>query len=121
MCSASCGGGSRARAIFCTEENGNETTKVNKGWNGDNLNTRNPFILNSGISTRIPTQFPSVKNTLHARQRIPAEKPPRELRALPFYYIAQGGFDSVSQRIALGLLLVTDTFEMRSRSAITIM
>lgn len=28
MCSASCGGGSRTRAIFCTEENGNETTKL---------------------------------------------------------------------------------------------
>lgn len=43
MCSASCGGGSRTRTIFCTEENGNETTKVNK----DNLNIS--FILNSGI------------------------------------------------------------------------
>ncbi|XP_076658795.1 ADAMTS-like no long nerve cord isoform X2 [Halictus rubicundus] len=28
ICSASCGGGSRTRAIFCTEENGNETTKL---------------------------------------------------------------------------------------------
>lgn len=28
MCSASCGGGFRTRAIFCTEENGNETTKL---------------------------------------------------------------------------------------------
>ncbi|XP_076668534.1 ADAMTS-like no long nerve cord isoform X2 [Andrena cerasifolii] len=28
MCSASCGGGTRTRAIFCTEENGNETTKL---------------------------------------------------------------------------------------------
>lgn len=28
MCSASCGGGSRTRNIFCTEENGNETTKL---------------------------------------------------------------------------------------------
>ncbi|KAG7196354.1 hypothetical protein KM043_001333 [Ampulex compressa] len=28
MCSASCGGGSRNRAVFCTEENGNETTKL---------------------------------------------------------------------------------------------
>ncbi|XP_054005175.1 protein madd-4 isoform X1 [Hylaeus anthracinus] len=28
MCSVSCGGGSRTRAIFCTEENGNETTKL---------------------------------------------------------------------------------------------
>ncbi|XP_029038021.2 protein madd-4 isoform X3 [Osmia bicornis bicornis] len=28
MCSASCGGGSRTRTIFCTEENGNETTKL---------------------------------------------------------------------------------------------
>ncbi|XP_043498775.1 protein madd-4 isoform X2 [Polistes fuscatus] len=27
-CSASCGGGSRTRAVFCTEENGNETTKL---------------------------------------------------------------------------------------------
>ncbi|XP_043281703.1 protein madd-4 [Venturia canescens] len=27
-CSASCGGGSRTRPIFCTEENGNETTKL---------------------------------------------------------------------------------------------
>ncbi|KAF3423167.1 hypothetical protein E2986_06800 [Frieseomelitta varia] len=27
MCSASCGGGSRTRNIFCTEENGNETAK----------------------------------------------------------------------------------------------
>ncbi|XP_012247090.1 protein madd-4 [Bombus impatiens] len=28
VCSASCGGGSRTRTIFCTEENGNETTKL---------------------------------------------------------------------------------------------
>ncbi|XP_034173183.2 ADAMTS-like no long nerve cord isoform X1 [Osmia lignaria lignaria] len=28
MCSTSCGGGSRTRTIFCTEENGNETTKL---------------------------------------------------------------------------------------------
>ncbi|XP_017889029.1 protein madd-4 isoform X2 [Ceratina calcarata] len=28
MCSASCGIGSRTRTIFCTEENGNETTKL---------------------------------------------------------------------------------------------
>ncbi|KAG5311622.1 ATL3 protein, partial [Acromyrmex insinuator] len=27
-CSASCGGGSRTRSVFCTEENGNETTKL---------------------------------------------------------------------------------------------
>ncbi|XP_029156420.1 protein madd-4 isoform X2 [Nylanderia fulva] len=27
-CSASCGGGSRTRSAFCTEENGNETTKL---------------------------------------------------------------------------------------------
>ncbi|KAL0100797.1 hypothetical protein PUN28_019286 [Cardiocondyla obscurior] len=27
-CSASCGGGLRTRSVFCTEENGNETTKV---------------------------------------------------------------------------------------------
>lgn len=48
MCSASCGGGSRTRTIFCTEENGNETTKVNnRGRNKDNLNIS--FILNSGI------------------------------------------------------------------------
>lgn len=54
MCSASCGGGSRTRNIFCTEENGNETTKVNKNRNWDNLNTRYSFILNPGIflSTR---------------------------------------------------------------------
>ncbi|OAD54583.1 ADAMTS-like protein 1 [Eufriesea mexicana] len=30
MCSASCGGGSRTRTIFCTEENGNETTKPHR-------------------------------------------------------------------------------------------
>lgn len=48
MCSASCGGGSRTRTIFCTEENGNETTKVNnRGRNKDNLNIS--FISNSGI------------------------------------------------------------------------
>lgn len=47
MCSASCGGGSRTRTIFCTEENGNETTKVNKSRNTDNLNIS--FVLNSGI------------------------------------------------------------------------
>lgn len=47
MCSASCGGGSRTRTIFCTEENGNETTKVNKSRNRDNLNIS--FILNSRI------------------------------------------------------------------------
>ncbi|XP_063995693.1 protein madd-4 isoform X3 [Diachasmimorpha longicaudata] len=27
-CSTTCGGGSRTRAVFCTEENGNETTKL---------------------------------------------------------------------------------------------
>ncbi|XP_033220968.1 protein madd-4 [Belonocnema kinseyi] len=27
-CSATCGGGSRTRSVFCTEENGNETTKL---------------------------------------------------------------------------------------------
>ncbi|XP_014468093.1 PREDICTED: ADAMTS-like protein 3 isoform X2 [Dinoponera quadriceps] len=28
VCSASCGGGTRTRSVFCTEENGNETTKL---------------------------------------------------------------------------------------------
>lgn len=87
MCSASCGGGSRTRAIFCTEENGNETTKVNKGRNEDNLNTRNPFILNSGIS--VPESDPisfrekhSGHERIHAREE--EENLRRELREFPF-------------------------------------
>lgn len=65
MCSASCGGGSRTRTIFCTEENGNETTKVkNRGRNKDNLNIS--FISNSGILS-VPFFVFSVKQVYSFR------------------------------------------------------
>lgn len=93
MCSASCGGGSRTRTIFCTEENGNETTKVNKNWDKDNLNTRNSFILNprvfasiSFVSFHEKHTMASVLQTNLRRSETERKRHQAKERSIRFYF-----------------------------------